>query len=91
MDFEEYQKRAAETAFFPEDSECPFLGLAGEAGEVCEARKKMIRDNDTQKIHDLFEELGDVLWYVAIICNRFGWNLKEVASHNIDKLQNRHG
>jgi NTP pyrophosphatase (non-canonical NTP hydrolase) len=69
------------------------LGLAGEAGEVADAVKKMIRDDDgslswerREKLHD---ELGDVLWYVAQLCDASGLTMEAVASRNIEKLKDR--
>lgn len=69
------------------------LGLSGEAGEVADEIKKLYRDGKgfTKKRRDnLFEELGDVLWYVAACCNELGFDMEDVALANIEKLKERY-
>lgn len=69
------------------------LGLSGEAGEVSEKWKKVIRDNDgylSDEVRDqMILELGDVLWYVARLADHLGVSLSTVARLNIDKLDSR--
>ena len=96
MDFEEYKKRAWETAIYPDKGNnfCyPALGLGGESGEVLEKIKKIIRDDkgkiNEEKKEDLKKELGDVLWYVAALANEFKFNLDEIAEKNLIKLKSR--
>ena len=71
MDFNDYQQRANETAIYPEEYKLtyPTLGLAGEAGEVAEKVKKIVRDGKDIKAeaHEIAKELGDVLWYIAAV------------------------
>jgi NTP pyrophosphatase (non-canonical NTP hydrolase) len=70
----------------------PILGLAAEVGEVVEIAQKKVRKNDLdfEPMVDKFrDELGDVLWYVAAICNDMGITLDEVIEHNIQKLNER--
>ncbi len=69
------------------------FGLTGEAGEVAEKFKKIIRDkkgiiNDTDK-QEIMKELGDVLWYVTTVSHLIGSSLEEVAKMNNDKLLSR--
>ncbi len=69
------------------------LGLAGESGETVDKFKKIIRDsngeiNEEQKV-EIVKELGDILWYLAQIASYLDVPLSEVATKNIDKLQNR--
>ena len=96
MTFEEYQKLSRKTALYPnKDSNFvyPVLGLTGEAGEVSEKVKKIIRDHggvphDGHK-EEIKKELGDVLWYVAQISTELGISMQDVATANIDKLYSR--
>jgi NTP pyrophosphatase (non-canonical NTP hydrolase) len=95
MTMNDYQKEALKTAIFKEKDNItyPVLGITGEAGEVAEKVKKILRDQDgvmTKKNkEELAFELGDVLWYIAIFSHVLGYSLKEVARMNIDKLKNR--
>lgn len=95
MKFTEYQTFARDTAIYPEklSGVYPALGLAGEAGEVCEKVKKLHRDKDgepdAQFIEDLTKELGDVLWYVSNLAWDYGIDLGHVATINLAKLQDR--
>ncbi len=69
------------------------LGL-GEAGEVQGKIKKIIRDDGgviTDKgREEIKKELGDCLWYVASMCQNLGITMEDVATANIEKLQDRH-
>lgn len=65
------------------------LGLVGEAGEIAEKTKKLIRDNATVNRSDMVKELGDVLFYVTALANHFDSNLAEVLEMNMDKLNSR--
>jgi NTP pyrophosphatase (non-canonical NTP hydrolase) len=64
------------------------LGLAGETGEVCELLKKYIRDGVLDE-ESLAKELGDVLAYLTLIANSFGFTLEEIAKINLSKLAKR--
>jgi len=90
MTFNEYQEEAKKTAIYPTEYRLvyPTLGLTGEAGEVAEKVKKMVRDGklDTD---GLKKELGDVLWYLAALASDLGVTLEEVATANVVKLRSR--
>jgi len=96
MDFEEYKKKAWETAIYPDKGKniCyPALGLGGESGEVLEKIKKIIRDNngeiDETRKEELKKEMGDVLWYLSALTNELNLNFNEVAEENLSKLDSR--
>jgi len=92
MDFDKFQKEALSTAIYPNRGNnlvYPVLGLVGEAGEVAEKVKKLIRDDDgvlsDERKELLKKELGDVLWYVAATADEMGLTMSEVAEHTIKK------
>ena len=96
MDFKTYQKQARLTAQYPNlgsNHIYPTLGLVGEAGEVAEKVKKVIRDKkgifDEESKKGIKKELGDVLWYISNLCNEFNFELEEVALQNLEKLKLR--
>ncbi|MCB6990620.1 nucleoside triphosphate pyrophosphohydrolase family protein [bacterium 210820-DFI.6.38] len=62
------------------------LGLTGEAGEVADLVKKGIFHEKGINIDHLKKELGDVLWYIAMICYSLGISLDDVMQTNVDKL-----
>ena len=65
------------------------LGLVGEAGEVAEKVKKMIRDNRKVAPMDIIKELGDVVFYCAALANHVGYDLTMVVDINVVKLNDR--
>ena len=96
MKFSEYQKKSRETAIYPDADNnfiYPTLGLVGEAGEVAEKIKKIIRDKhgnlDDETRNEIAKELGDVLWYIAQLSTELNLNLDDIANKNLEKLNNR--
>ena len=95
MELSEYQRLSRSTAEYPrrEALTYPALGLAGEAGEVADHAKKVIRDDGgevtPQRREAMAKELGDVLWYVAQLASELGLELEQVAQDNLDKLLSR--
>jgi NTP pyrophosphatase (non-canonical NTP hydrolase) len=92
----DYQELSRRTATYPgagENIVYPTLGIAGEAGEVAEKVKKLLRDDDgvmtAERREALAGELGDVLWYVAQVATEAGLDLEEIAQGNLDKLLSR--
>lgn len=69
------------------------LGLVGETGEVAEKFKKLVRDKDSDvsqlDLDDMKKELGDVLWYLAVLADYLGVPLEEIGSKNLAKLADR--
>jgi NTP pyrophosphatase (non-canonical NTP hydrolase) len=94
MTFNDYQKAALTTAI-DKDRELMHrvLGLVGEAGEIAEKVKKLVRDHnaDLDKLDkaDIAKELGDVLWYVATLADFLGFQLEDIARDNVKKLSDR--
>jgi NTP pyrophosphatase (non-canonical NTP hydrolase) len=96
MELDAYQRAARGTARYPDVGRNPIyptLGLCGEAGEVAEKVKKVIRDRggafDEATRSALRLELGDVLWYVAQLAAELELPLSEVAAANLEKLGSR--
>jgi len=94
--FDLYQDKADETAIYPHKGDnlyYPALGLAGEAGEVCEKVKKIMRDKggvlSEEDSVELSKELGDVLWYLSALACEINVGLSTIAEENIDKLHSR--
>lgn len=89
----QYQKMALETAIYPQPIIYPTLGLTGEAGEVSDKVKKVLRDNNfiftEDKKTEIAKEVGDVLWYCATLSHDIGYTLEEIAQMNYDKLHSR--
>ncbi|ADB35580.1 MazG nucleotide pyrophosphohydrolase [Kribbella flavida DSM 17836] len=96
MNLNDYQQAALRTAA-PKDKPNELfhllLGLVGETGEIAEKAKKIVRDHNSDfsrwDLDDLTKELGDTLWYVAVLADHFGVSLDDVAHRNIAKLADR--
>ena len=96
MELNEYQKKALETAVYPEEYRIiyPTLGLTGEAGEVSDKVKKVIRDRNASFENEetrlaIAKEIGDVLWYIATLSHDLGFHLEEIGQMNYEKLKSR--
>jgi NTP pyrophosphatase (non-canonical NTP hydrolase) len=95
LTFDEYQKQAKKTAVYPKNAGVmyPALGLTGEAGEVANKVKKLVRDGHENSPPDWKEqiahELGDVLWYCAALASDLGLSLGRIATENTNKLSGR--
>ena len=89
-----YQQKAEGTAIYPDKGKNPFypaLGLAGEAGEVANKIKKMMRDGLTkEELQDTIKgELSDCMWYIAALCQEFDLELSDILAYNLNKLYDR--
>ena len=95
MYLSQYQAKAKETAIYPKDKALEYLalGLTGEAGEVANKIKKVIRDGISADVDfssdSVMQELGDVLWYLAMLATELGYSLDTIADNNLWKLANR--
>ena len=91
-DLDMYQKVAITTAIYPREQAIiyPTLGLTGEAGEVANKVKKIIRDGSNSKderlVSEIKSEIGDCLWYIAVLADDFNIKLSDIASANLEKL-----
>jgi NTP pyrophosphatase (non-canonical NTP hydrolase) len=89
IDFEEYQKKAWETALETAKNPAYMVSnLASEAGEVAGKYAKWVRDGILDE-EGLQKEMGDVLWQVAGLATVMGWSLSDLASKNLQKLADR--
>lgn len=96
LTFDEYQNIVENSAIYPKEFGIayPVLGLNGEAGEVAEKVKKLIRDKDykhpdAETIEGIIKELGDCLWYLTMAAKEYNFRLKEVAEINAEKILSR--
>lgn len=93
MNFDNYQSAAKLTAVYPKDVAIAYLslGLGNEAGEAQGKIKKYLRgDYDMAALKEKLEgELGDVLWYLAVLADAMGLSLDQIAQANIAKLHDR--
>lgn len=93
----QYQHRSQATAIYPRHDgynlAYPVLGLAGEAGEVANEMKKVLRNDNgvvtPERLEKIKGELGDVLWYMAAFATELGLDLGSIAVYNLEKLQKR--
>ena len=95
MDLREFQHAVSQTDCLGKDGGVmvPLLGLAGEVGELQNEYKKALRDGDTANPYRarFAEELGDVLWYVADLATKLGFDLDDIAAQNLEKARDRWG
>jgi NTP pyrophosphatase (non-canonical NTP hydrolase) len=99
IELDEYQNLASETAIYPNAGEGKIIGLTytalglGEAGEVQNKVKKIIRDDNNvitdEKKLEIAKELGGNLWYISQCAKELGFTLSEIATININELFSR--
>ena len=97
MTFDEYQKQALTTAHNTHEPLMEktiwAMGVAGEAGEVLEKWKKIVAYNEgkisQQDKDELAKELGDVVWYVAVMAHSLGLSFDDIMQRNVTKLKSR--
>ena len=98
LSFNEYQRRTDDTAIYPGQGTVDglvyaALGLVGEAGEIANKTKKILRDNGgvltPEMAMTLGDELGDVQWYLARVAKELTFSLEEIAATNLAKLDAR--
>ena len=97
MTFDEYQKKALTTAHNHPDSLMNktiwAMGVAGEAGEVVEKWKKIVAYKSgkvsPEDLAEFKKELGDVVWYIAVLAHSLGLSFDEIMKLNVEKLASR--
>jgi NTP pyrophosphatase (non-canonical NTP hydrolase) len=100
LTFNRYQHKALVHATYPQAGKgsvpglsYTVLGLNGEAGEVAEKVKKLIRDADGQMTAEFraetLKEIGDCLWYISAACRELGYSMEEAAEASLTKLDDR--
>jgi NTP pyrophosphatase (non-canonical NTP hydrolase) len=93
MDITEYAKEVHRTCNITDQKELltlAALGIAGEAGEVVDTVKKVLYHSHELDISSLSKEVGDLLWYMVLLCDTVGFTLDDVMQANVEKLRKRY-
>ena len=93
MKINEYQELAMRTANTDDKEKLIIngaLGLCGESGEVADIIKKWQFQGHKLDLRDIKNELGDILWYVAIMAKGINSDLESIMKGNISKLKERY-
>ena len=93
MNFAEYQEQARRTQNkdlnLYQRREHAKAGLVSEVGEIMGLYQKTYQghmfDETALKL-----EIGDSLWFIAELCDCYGWDMENVADANIQKLKVRY-
>jgi len=93
---DKYENLAGQTAIFPKDKALEYLalGMTSEAGEVAGKVKKLIRDGEDKEGFEMKKlaiasEIGDVIWYCAMMAKEVGVPLNDIMKENLKKLHGR--
>lgn len=93
MEMNAFQEKSARSAVYPKVLEGGIfyacMGLSGEVGELLNKVKKIARDGAQIDREGIKMELGDIMWYVAMVAKEAGIKLEDVADANIEKLEKR--
>lgn len=97
LTLDQYQDRAVNTARplrrYQDKLDRGVLGIIGELGEMTEPIKKFRHQGHmwtTDHERKILEELGDILWYAAVLANDLGHGLGDIAAWNLEKLEERY-
>ncbi|WP_036487113.1 nucleoside triphosphate pyrophosphohydrolase family protein [Myxosarcina sp. GI1] len=94
MDFKDYQQKALLTSSKPNSKDKAIaiwcMGLAGETGEAIDYLKKHLAHGHELDRDKIALELGDVLWYLAVLAHELDLDLETIASMNLEKLKARY-
>ena len=66
------------------------IGMQTETGEIADTIKKWAFYGRTLDVVNIFEEIGDLAWYLAIICDTLDFNFEDILKANIEKLRARY-
>ena len=94
MNINDYQNKAARTCAKIDgaimDDLHMVLGMQTEAAEIADVYKKTIAYRKPLDFVNIKEEIGDLMFYIANLCNMNGWDLREILDTNIAKLEVRY-
>jgi NTP pyrophosphatase (non-canonical NTP hydrolase) len=94
MNINDYQNKAARTCAKIDgailDDLHMVLGMQTEAAEIADVYKKHIAYKKELDLVNVKEEIGDLMWYIANLCNMNSWDLREILDTNISKLEARY-
>lgn len=87
---------ASRMAFFQEEKSSDdelhaLIGVISEAGELAEALFDAAQAGEELDRTNVVEELGDILWYMSLICRSYGITMDQIAWINHQKLKARYG
>lgn len=90
MTFDDYTAEAKQYRLNTSNTAYVLLGLCAEAGEVADKFAKAVRDGTPKDFETaVAKELGDLLWFVAMLADDLGYNLDTIAQQNLEKLAAR--
>lgn len=99
MELEEYKKKTIQrlnkSIAFDEKENMYYacMGLIEETGEiVAELRKPLFKGNFHEKTLDIEEiksELGDLMWYIALICKNTNIDMNQLHEHEGKEIENK--
>jgi len=94
MEIREYQEKAKRTlvtltSSLLDDIHMVF-GMSTEVGEIEDVYKKHLAYGKNLDLVNVREEIGDLMWYIANMCNLYGWDLRDIMETNIKKLEARY-
>jgi NTP pyrophosphatase (non-canonical NTP hydrolase) len=93
MQFNEYQELASRTEKVLTKFERVVhaqLGTSSESGEIADAIKKHYIYGKELDVANIKEEVGDMMWYLALFANALDFTLEDAAKENIEKLRKRY-
>ncbi len=89
-DYQQAVQRTCATTDEAETTKMALVGLSDELGEIAGPLKKYLWHGHTLNLSHLYDEIGDLMWYLATLCNAQGISLEEAIALNVEKLQKRY-